>query len=112
MVVVILGREMYVTALRGMTHARGQSLPASLLGKIKLIAQVTAILVLILGKGHMQGFFILGQVALWIAMLAAVISAVDYTMKVQGGQSAPPAGKQPGHAAEAADSARRGRISA
>ena len=110
MVVVILGREMYVTALRGMTHARGQSLPASLLGKIKLIAQVAAILILILGKGHLQGFFVLGQVALWIAMLAAVISAIDYTMKVQGGQSgAPPAGKS---ATGPAESASRDRISA
>jgi CDP-diacylglycerol--glycerol-3-phosphate 3-phosphatidyltransferase len=109
-VVVILGREMYVTALRGMTHARGQSLPASLLGKIKLIAQVAAILILILGKGHMQGFFVLGQIALWIAMLAAVISAIDYTMKVQGGQNAPPAGKT--RAGEPAGPASRDRISA
>jgi CDP-diacylglycerol--glycerol-3-phosphate 3-phosphatidyltransferase len=92
-VVVILGREMYVTALRGMTHARGQSLPASLLGKVKLIAQVTAILILILGRGHLQGFVVLGRVALWIAMLAAVISAIDYTMKVQRSQNAPPSGK-------------------
>jgi CDP-diacylglycerol--glycerol-3-phosphate 3-phosphatidyltransferase len=111
MVVVILGREMYVTALRGMTHARGQSLPASLLGKIKLIAQVAAILILILGKGHLQGFFVLGQVALWIAMLAAVISAIDYTMKVQSGQNAPPADKG-GRATGPADSASRDRISA
>ena len=112
MVVVILGREMYVTALRGMTHARGQSLPASLLGKIKLIAQVAAILILILGKGHMRGFFILGQVALWIAMLAAVISAIDYTMKVQSGQNAPPSGKSGSREAGPAEPAGRDRISA
>ena len=112
MVVVILGREMYVTALRGMTHARGQSLPASLLGKIKLIAQVAAILILILGKGHLQGFFVLGQVALWIAMLAAVISAIDYTMKVQSGQNAPPTDKSASRAAGTAESASRDRISA
>ncbi len=78
MVAVILGREFAVTVLRTIVHARGQSLPASPLGKIKLVAQVVAILVLILGQGHMQGFFVVGQIALWVATITALVSAVDY----------------------------------
>lgn len=78
MVAVILGREFAVTILRTVAHARGQALPASPLGKIKLVAQVVAILVLILGQGHMRGFFVVGQVALWVATITALISAVDY----------------------------------
>jgi CDP-diacylglycerol--glycerol-3-phosphate 3-phosphatidyltransferase len=81
MVVVILGREFAVTVLRSIAHAKGHALPASPLGKIKLVAQVAAILILILGKGHMQGFFVLGQIALWIATVAALVSAVDYSRK-------------------------------
>jgi CDP-diacylglycerol--glycerol-3-phosphate 3-phosphatidyltransferase len=78
MVAVILGREFVVTILRTIVHARGQALPASPLGKVKLVAQVVAILVLILGQGHMRGFFVVGQIALWVATIAALVSAVDY----------------------------------
>ena len=82
MVVVILGREFYVTVLRSIAHARGQAMPASPLGKVKMVAQVAAILILILGQGHLQGFFVLGQVALWIATLSALVSAIDYTRRI------------------------------
>ncbi len=78
MVAIILGREFAVTILRTIVHARGQSLPASPLGKIKLVAQVVAILVLILGQGHMRGFYVVGQIALWVATIAALVSGVDY----------------------------------
>jgi CDP-diacylglycerol--glycerol-3-phosphate 3-phosphatidyltransferase len=81
MVMIILGREFVVTVLRSIAHAKGHALPASPLGKIKLVAQVAAILILILGRGHMQGFFVVGQIALWIATVAAIVSAVDYTRK-------------------------------
>jgi CDP-diacylglycerol---glycerol-3-phosphate 3-phosphatidyltransferase len=77
MVAVILGREFSVTVLRSMIHARGQSLPASPLGKVKMASQVVAILLLILAP-HLQELFVLGQAALWIATIAALVSAVDY----------------------------------
>lgn len=79
MVVVILGREFFVTVLRSIAHAKGHGLPASPLGKVKMVAQVAAILILILGQDHLQGFWVLGQVALWIATIAAIVSAVGYT---------------------------------
>ena len=55
-----------------------------------LEAQVAAILILILGRGHMQGFFVLGQVALWIATIAALVSAADYWRKFNLIMAAPP----------------------
>jgi CDP-diacylglycerol--glycerol-3-phosphate 3-phosphatidyltransferase len=84
MVAVILGRELSVTVLRSMIHARGQSLPASPLGKIKMAAQVTAILLLILAP-HMPELVVLGQVALWTATIAALVSAVDYWRRFNAG---------------------------
>jgi len=84
MVAVILGRELSVTVLRSMIHARGQNLPASPLGKIKMAAQVTAILLLILAP-HMRALFVVGQVALWISTVAALVSAVDYWRRFNAG---------------------------
>jgi CDP-diacylglycerol--glycerol-3-phosphate 3-phosphatidyltransferase len=78
MVAVILGREFAVTVLRSMAHARGHSMPASPLGKIKLVAQVTAILVLILGHNYLQDWVLIGNVALWVATIAAIVSGIDY----------------------------------
>jgi CDP-diacylglycerol--glycerol-3-phosphate 3-phosphatidyltransferase len=82
MVTVILGREFFVTVLRTLAHARGQALPASPLGKVKMVAQVAAILILILGQGHLAGFFVLGRVALWIATVSAIVSAADYARRI------------------------------
>jgi CDP-diacylglycerol--glycerol-3-phosphate 3-phosphatidyltransferase len=81
MVAIILGREFAVTVLRSIVHARGLSMPASPIGKIKMAAQVIAILLLILGPRHTEGFFVLGQVALWVATIAALVSAVDYSRR-------------------------------
>jgi CDP-diacylglycerol--glycerol-3-phosphate 3-phosphatidyltransferase len=78
MVVVILGREFAVTLLRAVAHARGQALPASPIGKLKMAAQVVAILALILGSRQFEGLRIVGTVALWMATITALISAADY----------------------------------
>src|SRR5262245_43188778 len=89
MVLVILGREFAVTALRAVAYARGVVIAASPLGKFKMVSQVIAILLLILGKDHLQQFFILGRIALWVAVITAVISALDYYRRfnhVLGGQ--------------------------
>jgi CDP-diacylglycerol---glycerol-3-phosphate 3-phosphatidyltransferase len=78
MVAVIIGRELAVTGLRSIAYGRGQTIPASRLGKFKMISQVVAILLLILGRDHLGGLFALGRVALWVVLVAAVASAVDY----------------------------------
>ncbi len=82
MVAIILGREFSVTVLRSIVHARGQTLPASPLGKVKMVAEVVAILVLILGPRELRpGFYVFGHVALWVATIAALVSAIDYSRR-------------------------------
>ena len=87
-VAVILGREFAVTVLRSIAHAKGLVIPASPLGKIKMIAEVIAVLLLILGgsveavrEWPLRELFILGTIALWVAMVTATISGVDYYRK-------------------------------
>ena len=72
----LLGAAIF--ALRSMAYNKGVTIPASPLGKIKMASQVTAILLLILGWGPMPALAPLGYVALWVVMVAAVVSAVDY----------------------------------
>jgi CDP-diacylglycerol--glycerol-3-phosphate 3-phosphatidyltransferase len=81
MVTVIIGREFAVTALRQLAYARGVAMPASPLGKIKMVAQVVAILALILAHGGgapRQPLFLIGQAGLWVVLLTALASAADY----------------------------------
>jgi CDP-diacylglycerol--glycerol-3-phosphate 3-phosphatidyltransferase len=77
-VAVIIGREFAVTTLRSLAYARGVVMPASPLGKIKMVAQVVAILALILAHGQMRGLYVIGQVALWVVVVTALVSAADY----------------------------------
>jgi CDP-diacylglycerol---glycerol-3-phosphate 3-phosphatidyltransferase len=78
MVAVIIGREFAVTTLRSLAYARGVAMPASPLGKIKMVAQVVAILALILAHGQVHEFFVIGQIALWVVVVTALVSAADY----------------------------------
>ncbi len=91
MVAVIIGREMAVTALRSIGYSRRIAMPASRLGKVKMVAEVVAILALILGQDHLHRFHPIGTVALWVALVTAVISGVEYYrnfMKGTGERSA------------------------
>jgi CDP-diacylglycerol---glycerol-3-phosphate 3-phosphatidyltransferase len=77
MVAVIVGREFAVTTLRSLAYTRGVAMPASPLGKIKMVAQVVAILALIL-HGRAWPFWWIGQAALWVVVVTALISGADY----------------------------------
>ncbi len=83
MVALIIGREFAITALRSLAYTKGITIPASPLGKIKMVSQVTAILLLIVGWGPLPALAPIGQAALWIVMLTAVISALDYYRRFQ-----------------------------
>lgn len=78
MVAVIIGREFAITGLRSVAYTRGVTVEASRLGKGKMALQVVAILLLILGQDHLQQFFVLGQIALWLVLIVALVSAFDY----------------------------------
>jgi len=77
MVAVILGRELAITVLRSVAYARGVTIPASPLGKVKMGTQVLAILLLILGR-QVWVFWVVGQIALWVVLTTALWSAFDY----------------------------------
>ena len=77
MVAVILGRELGITVLRSIAHARGVTIPSSPLGKIKMAVEVGAILLLMLGN-QVWLFLLLGQLALWMVLVTALVSAADY----------------------------------
>jgi CDP-diacylglycerol---glycerol-3-phosphate 3-phosphatidyltransferase len=84
MVAIIIGRELAVTALRNRAYARGVAMPASWLGKIKMVAQVVAILALILGDVYLPGFLEIGRAALWVVVTLALVSGADYFRSFSG----------------------------
>jgi CDP-diacylglycerol--glycerol-3-phosphate 3-phosphatidyltransferase len=77
MVVIIIGRELAVTGLRNVAAGRGIVIPASSLGKGKMVSQVVAIFLLLLATRYP----VLGTpalVALWFVVVMALVSALDY----------------------------------
>jgi CDP-diacylglycerol--glycerol-3-phosphate 3-phosphatidyltransferase len=78
MVAIIIGREFAVTGLRSLAYARGVTIAASPLGKLKMVAQVVAILALILAYNGTWMLYLVGQAALWLVVVAALLSAADY----------------------------------
>jgi CDP-diacylglycerol--glycerol-3-phosphate 3-phosphatidyltransferase len=79
MVVVIVGREFAVTGLRSVAAAHGWVIAASPWGKFKTGTQVVAITLMILSNTleRWGRFGFLGVAALWVAMVVALVSAVD-----------------------------------
>ena len=78
MATVIIGREFAVTGLRSLAFTRGLVIPASPLGKLKMVTQIVAVLLLLLGWERFPLLLGLGKLALWAAMATALGSAVDY----------------------------------
>ena len=83
MVALIIGREIAITGLRSVAHTKGITIVASPLGKGKMVTQVTAILLLLIGAGPLRWVAPAGEAALWLVMAMAVVSAVDYYRRFQ-----------------------------
>ena len=92
MVLVVLGREIIITGLRGIASSEGIVIPASDLGKFKTIFQIVAILGLVLHYDYNWLFGIdnplvhvnmhnVGMFYLWIATLLTIWSGGDYLVK-------------------------------
>jgi CDP-diacylglycerol---glycerol-3-phosphate 3-phosphatidyltransferase len=80
MVVIIIGREFAVSGLRSIAAQQGVTIAASPLGKGKMVSQVVAISLLILGY-ELGQFRVSGKIALWAVMAFALASGVDYFIK-------------------------------
>ncbi|HVR44537.1 MAG TPA: CDP-diacylglycerol--glycerol-3-phosphate 3-phosphatidyltransferase [Thermoanaerobaculia bacterium] len=80
MIVIIIGREFAVSGLRSIASQQGVTIAASPLGKWKTISQVVAISILILGY-ELGEFMFVGQIALWVVVVTALGSMIDYFLK-------------------------------
>ena len=89
MVLVILGREIIITGLRGIASSEGIVISASDLGKFKTIFQLVAIIGLLLHYDYHWFFSVnnpyltvnmhnVGMFYLWIATIITIWSGVDY----------------------------------
>lgn len=92
MVLLILGREIIITGLRGIASSEGIVIQASDLGKFKTIFQIVAIIGLLLHYDYNWFFGIdnpwlhvnmhnVGIFFLWIATLLTVWSGADYLVR-------------------------------
>ncbi len=75
--ILIVGREFAVSGLRSIAAAEGYTIKASDLGKTKMISQVVAISSVLLGLHH-PAFRTFGVVSMWIVVVFALASAVQY----------------------------------
>ena len=83
MAVIIIGREIVVLGLRNIASAEGFTIPASALGKTKMVLQVMAVCAVILAAKHTI-FHRLSLLLLWLVVGSAVVSAVQYFKKFWG----------------------------
>ena len=77
MVVIIIGREFIVVGLREVASVEGLVIPASPLGKTKMVLQVLAGCAVILTANH-PALKTVGKVLLWLVVVSAVLSAMHY----------------------------------
>ena len=81
MAVVIVGREIAVTGFRAIASSRGVNIPASPLGKIKMISESVTIGLLLLGENVLGPYYLLAKIGLWVTVAAAVVSAAEYGIR-------------------------------
>jgi CDP-diacylglycerol--glycerol-3-phosphate 3-phosphatidyltransferase len=84
MVIIVIGREMFITSLRGFLEQHGRDFSASFSGKIKMITQCMAVTASLLSLSpHVSGpaFNMLRDVLLWGTVVVTVYSGVDYVVR-------------------------------
>lgn len=90
MLVVILGRELLVTSLRGVTEGGGQSFGANLYGKTKMVLQSATAVVILLTLAHPDTFlggpfFTYGRlVMLYLTVIVTLLSMFSYLHAARG----------------------------
>jgi CDP-diacylglycerol--glycerol-3-phosphate 3-phosphatidyltransferase len=81
MAVIIIGREVAVSGFRAIAAARGVTIPASLLGKAKMIMESVTLSLLLLGRHYLGNFYVAALIGLWLVMAVSLISAAEYYIK-------------------------------
>ena len=86
MVVVILCRELLVSAVRGYSESQGIKFPATPAGKIKMLLQSSAICGILLQTAYLSDVYwaTVGKIALvWLATIGTVLSGLAYVGKIR-----------------------------
>jgi CDP-diacylglycerol--glycerol-3-phosphate 3-phosphatidyltransferase len=79
--IIITVREFLVTGLRVVALSKNIVISAEIGGKLKTTTQITAVLCLILGDSIFNiNLYGVGMVLIWISLVLAVISGVQYTV--------------------------------
>jgi len=79
MVVVVIAREFAVTGLRLLAVEKGEVIPAGILGKLKTISQLIAIILILLGNPIFNIIdFKLDYILLWISVILTILSGIEY----------------------------------
>lgn len=80
--IVIISREFAVTGLRLVAAVEGHVIAASILGKLKTIIQIVAIVALIVNNFPFSSIaFPFALISTWLAVIITVLSGVDYFVK-------------------------------
>lgn len=80
MVVLIIGRELLVTSLRGVSEAQGRQYAANLYGKIKMVVQSATVPWILLSLTHCDvAWWLTGRtIMIWLTVAITTLSAVSY----------------------------------
>jgi CDP-diacylglycerol---glycerol-3-phosphate 3-phosphatidyltransferase len=87
MVVVILGRELLVTSLRGVTEAAGTSFGANIHGKAKMALQSVTVGWIVVTVAHPQALAFLVRLRapmIYLTVVVTVLSGISYLRSARG----------------------------
>ncbi|MFH0983624.1 MAG: CDP-diacylglycerol--glycerol-3-phosphate 3-phosphatidyltransferase [Planctomycetota bacterium] len=89
MVVLMVGRELLVSSLRGFSESQGQSFAASLSGKAKMGIQSITVPVIMVFVAHPEALLLnpmvswLRPVMIWVTVMVTVTSMVSYLLRAR-----------------------------
>jgi CDP-diacylglycerol--glycerol-3-phosphate 3-phosphatidyltransferase len=89
MAVVVVGREMLVTAIRGFIEQQGGDFSAQMAGKLKMVLQCAAVVASLLALRHLHATELVGSplpawlywtlhISVWLALILTVYSGLEY----------------------------------
>ena len=79
---IILVRDFAVDGMRMMAARNGVTIAASFYGKLKTTMQMTALIILLLNLiVNLEFFTVIGNIALYLALILTVFSGGDYLIK-------------------------------
>lgn len=83
-VIIMIWRDMIIDGLRMNASAKGKVVAAGMMGKVKTVLQMFAIIFLLLGNMPFVFFGIpFATILLWAATIVSVISGIEYFIKMK-----------------------------